>query len=68
MTSDYKRPLCPACQNPLNHSIEMDGRGTHVVYCGVGRCPAKASNEGAEGATLDEAMEKLTKAIEEEMA
>lgn len=68
MSENYKRPPCPACNNPLRHSLEVSqgGRTKHVVFCGVGRCPSKASNEGAEGATLEEAMERLNKAIESE--
>lgn len=65
----YKRPPCPACNNPLRHSVEVGegGASEHVVYCGVGRCPSDAANDGARGKTLDEAMEKLTKAINNEL-
>lgn len=65
----YTRPLCPACGNPLKHAVKTDGGvATHVVYCAVGRCPNARANEGAEGATLEEAMAKLKSAIEEEAA
>jgi hypothetical protein len=67
-TLKYTRPPCPACKNPMVHSIEIKPGGAHdhFVYCAVGRCPSTAANNGAHGATLDEAIGKLENAIDEE--
>ncbi len=64
---DYSRPLCPACNERLNHSMEIQpgGKSRHAVSCGNVRCEAQPkSNDGAEGATMEEAVKKLAAAIE----
>lgn len=70
MTSDYHRPLCPACNAKVSHSVNVEPGGGHseFVYCVNPRCPSGAASKGMDGATVTEAMEKLRKAIEKEAA
>lgn len=61
------RPVCPACKAPLAIVRLLYGRDKFQVHCGNGPCPGLASNNGATGQTVEEAIVKLTKAIEAEI-
>lgn len=65
-----RTPLCPHCELPLKHGVRMEagtGKAIHTVYCARGGSNASvAANNGAEGSTLEEAMEKLEQLIDAE--
>ncbi len=55
---------CPVCNNPLNVERHPDTPdGYYILWCGVGRCPSTAANDGASGPTEQEAFEQLKRCI-----
>lgn len=55
---------CPVCGKPL--FAERLGEN-QLIFCAYGPCPSHAANEGAEGATPQEACEKLRRMVQEEL-
>lgn len=67
MSESNKRPPCPACGNPLKHSIAGSTVSPlHSVHCPNPRCTSEAAWNGADGITLELAVGALAKAIEKE--
>ena len=61
-------PNCPCCQSKLKSVIRInEGQSEYFLWCANPRCPVKASEEGAEGSTVKEALKKLTKTIDKEI-
>lgn len=49
---------CPACGEPLCMSEDKDN-AVVAVWCGVGKCQSKVLGDGAEGGSIEEAVEAL---------
>lgn len=64
-------PMCPACGQLLDLMLDYREEGgdrewKFFLYCQHGPCHCQASNDGAGGDTIPEALEKLRKKIEHE--
>ncbi len=59
---------CPVCGNPLNVERHPDSAdGYYILWCGVGRCPSYAANQGGSGPTELAAFEELDRCVVEEV-
>ena len=59
---------CPCCGSALFISLTgiSSVKNPVTVYCGYGPCGCTAMNDGRSGASVEDAMEKLKNAIDED--
>lgn len=58
---------CPSCGSELkNEPCRIPPADVIRLWCSIGRCPSEAANNGATGATIEEALSKLRDAVDEE--